>query len=115
LRVLIVTGILAEAEVRRHTEGLSHSVDVYTLPVTVAAFITPSYAAKQLSGVDLSDYDMILLRARAFRVRICPTFPGVREAPMMATDLSLNIASSFVVAFPLWVLPDPGTNPPVGS
>jgi len=94
LRVLIVTGALAEAEVRRHTEGLNHSVDVHTLPVTVAAFITPSYAAKQLSDVDLSSYDMILLPGSVNgdvspveEATGVPTYKG----PIHAADLPLVI------------------------
>jgi len=94
LRVLIVTGTLAEAEVRRHTEGLSHRVDVYALPVTVAAFITPGYAAKQLGGVDLSGYDMILLPGSVNgdvspveEATGVPTYKG----PIHAADLPLVI------------------------
>ena len=94
MRVLIVTGTLAEAEVRRHIEGLSHSVDVYTLPVTVAAFITPGYAAKQLGDVDLSGYDMILLPGSVNgdvspveEATGVPTYKG----PIHAADLPLVI------------------------
>ena len=94
MRVLVVTGALAEAEVRRHTEGLSHSVDVHALPVTVAAFITPGYAAKQLGGLDLSSYDMILLPGSVNgdvspveQATGVPTFKG----PIHAADLPLVI------------------------
>ena len=94
MRVLIVTGTLAEAEVRRHMAGLNHSVDVHALPVTVAAFITPGYAAKQLSGLDLSGYDMILLPGSVNgdvspveEATGVPTFKG----PIHAVDLPLVI------------------------
>jgi dihydropteroate synthase-like protein len=94
MRVLIVTGAIAEAEVRRHTEGLSHSVDVIALPVTVAAFITPGYAAKQLGGLDLSGYDMILLPGSVNgdvspveEATGVPTYKG----PIHAADLPLVI------------------------
>jgi dihydropteroate synthase-like protein len=94
LRVLVVTGALAEAEVRRHTEGLSHTVDVHALPVTVAAFITPGYAAKQLGSLDLSGYDMILLPGSVNgdvspveEATGVPTFKG----PIHAADLPLVI------------------------
>lgn len=94
MRVLVVTGTLAEAEVRRHTTGLSHSVDVHALPVTVAAFITPGYAAKQLSGLDLGGYDMILLPGSVNgdvspveEATGVPTFKG----PIHAADLPLVI------------------------
>jgi len=42
MRVLIVTGRLAEDSVRRYITGLDMDVDVRVLPVSVAAFITPS-------------------------------------------------------------------------
>ncbi len=94
MRVLIVTGTLAEAEVRRHTTDLSHSVDVHALPVTVAAFITPGYAAEQLDGLDLSRYDMILLPgsvngdvSSVEEATGVPTFKG----PIHAADLPLVI------------------------
>ncbi len=94
MRVLVVTGTLAEAEVRRHTEGLSHTVDVHALPVTVAAFITPGYAAKQLGGLDLSGYDMILLPGSVNgdvspveEATGVPTYKG----PIHAADLPLVI------------------------
>jgi dihydropteroate synthase-like protein len=94
LRVLVVTGALAEAEVRRHTEGLSHKVDVHALPVSVAAFITPGYAAKQLGGLNLDGYDMILLPGSVNgdvspveQATGVPTFKG----PIHAADLPLVI------------------------
>jgi len=92
MRVLLVTGALAEAEVRRHTEGLSHSFEVHALPVTVAAFITPGYAAKQLGGLDLSSFDMILLPGAVSgdvspveEATGVPTYKG----PIHAADLPL--------------------------
>lgn len=101
MRVLVVTGALAEAEVRRHTEGLSHSVDVKALPVTVAAFITPGYAAKQLGGLDLSGYDMILLPGSVNgdvspveQATGVPTFKG----PIHAADLHLVIRDDVVLS-----------------
>ncbi len=60
MKILIVTGKLAFESVKEHTKGLKHDVDVISLPVTVAAFITPAYAAKQLGKMELT-YDMILL------------------------------------------------------
>lgn len=61
MKILLVTGKLAAESVRDHTKNLKHEIDVIVLPVTVAAFITPAYAAKQLVKMDLSGYDMILL------------------------------------------------------
>ncbi|NQT09012.1 dihydropteroate synthase, partial [Candidatus Bathyarchaeota archaeon] len=59
MRVLIVTGRLAEDSARRYTTGLDVDVDVRVLPVSVAAFITPEAAAESLTSV--KGYDLILL------------------------------------------------------
>ena len=59
MRVLIVTGRLAEDSARRYTTGLDVEVDVRVLPVSVAAFITPEAAAEALTSV--KGYDLILL------------------------------------------------------
>ena len=59
MRVLIVTGRLAEDSVRRYITGLDVDVDVRVLPVSVAAFITPESAAEALTSV--KGYDLILL------------------------------------------------------
>ena len=47
MRVLLVTGRLAEPTVRKVAEKLEE-VDVTVLPISVAAFITPEYAAENL-------------------------------------------------------------------
>jgi dihydropteroate synthase-like protein len=59
LRVLVVTGRLAEGSVRRYVQGHKFDVDVLTLPVSVAAFITPNGAVEALH--DVKGYDIILL------------------------------------------------------
>jgi len=59
MRVLIVTGRLAEDSVRRYITGLDVDIDVRVLPVSVAAFITPKAAAESLTSV--KGYDLILL------------------------------------------------------
>jgi hypothetical protein len=59
MRVLIVTGRLAEDSVRRYTTDLDVDIDIRTLPVSVAAFITPKAAAEALTSV--KGYDLILL------------------------------------------------------
>ena len=57
MKILIVTGKLAVETIKEQTKRLKHNVDVISLPVTVAAFITPAYAAKQLAKKELSAYD----------------------------------------------------------
>ncbi|MET1123986.1 MAG: dihydropteroate synthase-like protein [Archaeoglobaceae archaeon] len=53
MRVLLVTGRLAEKLVRKYGEG----ADVLVVDIDVAAFITP----KHLEEVDLSRYDLVLV------------------------------------------------------
>ena len=60
MKILIVTGKLAEETIKEQVAGLK-KVDVLALPVTVASFITPNYAANQLAKHDLSGYDMLVL------------------------------------------------------
>ena len=61
MKILIVTGKLAEETIKEQVAGLEKKVDVLALPVTVASFITPRYAANQLMKYDLSGYDMLVL------------------------------------------------------
>ncbi|UCH57072.1 MAG: dihydropteroate synthase-like protein [Candidatus Bathyarchaeota archaeon] len=61
LRVLIVTGKIAEESIRRKASGSKHAVDVRPLPVSVAAFITPDQAAEALGFLRRGDYELILL------------------------------------------------------
>jgi len=53
MRILAVTGKLAEKDVRMYAEG----ADVFVVDIDVAAFITP----RHLKNVDLSNYDLILV------------------------------------------------------
>ena len=55
MRILLVTGRLAEGEVRRIAERFG--LDVYVANVDVASFITPSH----LKDLDLSGYDLVLV------------------------------------------------------
>ena len=61
LRILAVTGSLAEDTVRRSASETGRDIDVVPLPITVAAFITPEFAANLLKKRNLHDYDMILM------------------------------------------------------
>ena len=92
MRVLVVTGRLAEKSVRRLVSESSKDVDVLALPVSVAAFITPEYAAKALKALRIRDYDLILMpgavRGDVSPVEAAtgvPTFKG----PLHAADLPL--------------------------
>ena len=95
MKILIVTGKLAEETIREQTRGLKHQVDVLALPVTVASFITPRYAAKQLEGADVKQYDMIVMPGSVSgdlsvvkEATGVPTYRG----PLHAADLPLVLS-----------------------
>ncbi|AEA47655.1 dihydropteroate synthase-like protein [Archaeoglobus veneficus] len=78
MRILAVTGRLAEKDVRRAVKG--YDCDVYVTNVDVAAFITPSH----LKDIDLNGYDLVLVpglargdwekleRERGVKIRLGP-------------------------------------------
>lgn len=83
MKILLVTGILAEPLVRRYGNGC----DVFVCPVSVAAFLTPRMIVNCLKKVPVSDYDLILIpglvRGSAQEIEDAigiPTFKGPRNA-----------------------------------
>ena len=85
MRILLVTGKLAEPLVRKYGK----SCDVLVTPVSVAAFLTPELIVRYLrkSGVRSEDYDLILIpglvrgSAQPIEDEIgIPTFKGPRNA-----------------------------------
>ena len=65
-KILIITGRLAEPIIKRVVSEVKseHTVDVLTMPVSIAAFLTTEYVAKYLrdvAKVKSGDYDYILL------------------------------------------------------
>jgi dihydropteroate synthase-like protein len=96
LRVLVVTGRLAEESVRRKVSGLDVDVDVHTVPVSVAAFITPENTAEALSGLPPGEYDIILLPGTVMgdvspveEATGIPAFKGPTDANDLPLVLSL--------------------------
>jgi dihydropteroate synthase-like protein len=84
-RVLLVTGKLAEPLVRKYGKGC----DVFVIPVSVAAFLTPELIVRYLkkTGVKSGDYDLILIpglvrgSAQVIEDELgIPTFKGPRNA-----------------------------------
>ena len=63
MKVLVVTGLKAKAMVENYVQMRKSKVevDVFTLPIPVAALITPAYAAKKLAEAGLKSYDLILM------------------------------------------------------
>ena len=110
MKILIVTGKLAAETVREQTKGLKHEIDVISLPVTVAAFITPAYAAKQLVNMELAEYDMILLPG-SVNGDVSPvekatgitTYKGTLHASDLPFVLSMNIDFSKTIPASLLV------------
>lgn len=105
MKILIVTGTLAAETIRDKTRALKHEVDVHPLPVTVAAFISPDYAAERLSGMDLKSYDMILLPGTVNgdvtvveEATGVPTFKGTIHASDIPLILSLDLEFSKTVS-----------------
>ncbi|WP_456366943.1 dihydropteroate synthase-like protein [Thermococcus sp.] len=84
-RILLVTGKLAEPLVRKYGKGC----DVFVVPISVAAFLTPELIVRYLkrAGIRSEDYDLILIpglvRGSAQIVEDelgVPTFKGPRNA-----------------------------------
>ncbi|WP_297516285.1 DUF6513 domain-containing protein, partial [Thermococcus sp.] len=85
MRILLITGKLAEQLVRKYGKGC----DVLVTPVSVAAFLTPELIVRYLkrAGVRSEDYDLILIpglvrgSAQPIEDEIgIPTFKGPRNA-----------------------------------
>jgi dihydropteroate synthase-like protein len=96
MKILIVTGKLAEKTIKEKIENLK-DVEVISLPVSVASFITPKYAAKQLEKRDLTKYDMIIMPgtingdlSQIEKATGVPTYKG----PLHAADLPLIISEN---------------------
>ena len=95
LKVLLVTGSLAEDTVRRHTKESNVETEVLALKVPVAALLTLETIAKALEGIKLEDFDMILVpglirgdAAVISNVAGIPTFKGPRYAADLPTVLN---------------------------
>jgi len=60
MKVLLVTGLLAEEMIKNYRKNY-RDVEVYTLKVPVAAFLTTEYIAQELKKLNLENFDMILV------------------------------------------------------
>jgi len=96
MRVLFVTGRLAEAAVRWHVRQTKTDYSVVALPVDVASLLTPEAIARFLVTIDLEDYDMImipgLVRGDAGIIEEAvgvPAFKGPRYSAEIPIVLSL--------------------------
>ncbi|MBS7631217.1 dihydropteroate synthase-like protein [Candidatus Bathyarchaeota archaeon] len=61
MKILLVTGRFAEDLVKKYASESEEEIDVVVLPVPIAAFITPDYAASFLRENLTKKYDLIFL------------------------------------------------------
>jgi dihydropteroate synthase-like protein len=94
LKVLLITGLLAEKAVERYAKESSVETEVLTLNVAVAALLSPEQIAKAIKTAGTSDCDMILvpglMRGDASIIADSvgiPTFKGSRYAADLPTVL----------------------------
>jgi dihydropteroate synthase-like protein len=94
LRVLLITGLLAEKAVERYAEESSVETEVFALKVPVAALLSPQQIAQAIKEERVSDFDMILVPGliRGDTAVITdavgtPTFKGSRYAADLPTVL----------------------------
>jgi len=92
LKVLLVTGLLAEKTVQRYARESGVETEVLALKTPVAAFLTPEQIARELGNLKHRDFDFVLIpgltRGDASRVAEAvgiPTFKG----PKYAADLTI--------------------------
>jgi hypothetical protein len=94
LKLLLITGLLAEKTVKRYAKESSIETSVLALKVPVAALLAPEQIAKALKKTDARDFDMILVPGliRGDTSVIAdsvgtPTFKGPRYAADLPTVL----------------------------
>ncbi len=94
LKVLLVTGLLAEETVKRYAQSSSVKTEVLALKVPVAALLTPTYIAGALKNLNSCDFDAVLvpglIRGDAAVIAEAtgvPTFKGSRYAADLPTVL----------------------------
>jgi dihydropteroate synthase-like protein len=94
LKVLLVTGQLAEETVRRYAQKSSVETETLALKIAVAAFLTPQIIADALIGKKLADFNAILVpglvrgdTAPVSKVTGVAAFKGPRYAADLPTVL----------------------------
>ncbi len=96
MKILLVTGKIASESILRNIHDTEHAITVRSLPVSVAAFITPEFALEYLVENDLNTFDLILLPgtmqgdvSQIEQATGIPTFKG----PNNLSDLPLLLES----------------------
>ena len=94
MRILLITGLLAEDLVKRYIQECKVEAEVLALKVPVAAFLTPDSIASALKGRATKGFDMIfvpgLIRGDTVNISKAtgiPTFKGPRYAADLPTTM----------------------------
>lgn len=94
MKVLLITGTLAEETVKCYAKESSTETEVLTVKVPVAAFLTPATIINALENEQLQEYDMILVpglmrgdTTAIFNALNVPAFKGPRYAADLPTVL----------------------------
>src|SRR4030042_7145180 len=61
LKVLLITGLLAEETVKHYAQNSSVKTEVLALKVLVAALLTPTYIAGAIKNLNSRDFDVVLV------------------------------------------------------
>lgn len=87
MKVLLVTGALAEDSVKWYAKESSTETQTIALKIAVAAFLTPETIIKALKNIKLTDFNMILVpgltrgdTSAISKITGVPTFKGPRYA-----------------------------------
>jgi dihydropteroate synthase-like protein len=96
LKVLVVTGTLAKTSVEEYVRRSKVEAEVLSLPMQVAALLSPRYVARKLAEKNWEGFDIILLpgmmegdTAPVWKATGIPTYKG----PKHAADLPLILDS----------------------
>ena len=102
MKVLLVTGLLAQDIVKHYIEDAKIDIEVLAIKVPVAAFLTPELISKAIKEKNPINYDLIfvpgLMRgdtAHIFNAVGIPTFKG----PRYAADIPIVLDSIGEVEF----------------
>jgi dihydropteroate synthase-like protein len=94
VKVLLVTGVLAEEAVKRYAQESNVETETVALKIAVAAFLTPDSIAAALKNTALSGFNMILVpglvrgdTSAISKVTQVPAFKGPRYAADLPTVL----------------------------
>jgi dihydropteroate synthase-like protein len=95
LKILLITGTLAEATVKRYAKESNLDTKVVALKVPVAAFLSPEIVIKAIKSININKFDLILVpglmrgdTAEITKAFAIPTFKGPRYAADLPTVLN---------------------------